>query len=44
MKSKKSYTSMKITKLGNLDELTMLGLGKSGVTTDGMNGVGNMMN
>jgi hypothetical protein len=44
MKTKKQYTSMQITKLGNLDELTMLGLGKSGGGTDGMNQVGNMMN
>ena len=41
---KKEYKPMKITKLGNLSELTELGLGKSGVMTDGKNMVGNMMN
>lgn len=44
MTNKKKYTSMKLTKIGNLDEITLLGLGKSGAVTDGMNGVGNMMN
>jgi hypothetical protein len=44
MTNKKTYQPMKIVKLGNLDELTELGLGKSGGATDGMNVVGNMMN
>lgn len=44
MKNKKKYTPMQLTKIGNIDEITMLGLGKSGATTDGMNAVGNMMN
>jgi hypothetical protein len=44
MTNKKTYQPMKIVKLGNLDELTELGLGKSGSQTDGMNNQGNMMN
>lgn len=44
MTNKKTYQPMKVTKLGNLDELTELSQGKSGFMTDGMNGVGNMMN
>ena len=44
MKNKKKYIPAGLTKLGNLEEMTMLGLDKSGATTDGMNQVGNMMN
>ena len=42
MKSKKAYSPIKLTQLGNVEELTQLGLGKSGPDTDGMNGQGNM--
>ncbi|AFZ34576.1 hypothetical protein Sta7437_0996 [Stanieria cyanosphaera PCC 7437] len=42
MTAKKIYSPMKITQLGNLDELTQLGLGKSGPDTDGQNQQGNM--
>lgn len=42
MKNKKAYSPIKLIILGNVEELTHLGLGKSGPDNDGNNMNGNM--
>jgi hypothetical protein len=43
MDNAKVYSAMSVSILGNVTEITQLGVGKSGAVTDGMNQVGNMM-